>query len=471
MKRLPGLAPLAALTLALALGEGCTSDDPNGVGTGLSPVGMDSVLVPVTLTNLSHYGALNVTNTQVPLDEREVLYLGSDGNDASSIVVTYDFSTLPNAEWTEDLLAAGNIINVRLRMYLLTWYNRNHGANTDTTNLPNRYWPGARKIYRVFRLAAPVDTLSFPGAEPAFAGVSVDSFVATRYEDLYPKNDLIEIPIYVDKAAEWLAERGRISFLIREEVDPIVGTDPGLLGFASKEMVHGGSTLADIYAGNSIGPTLLINTTRVPDIAGVPDPDLVIRPVADVSTWHALEEPPATPATGILFRTHMRSYPVLGFDLSDTDLVPRNVRINRAELTLVTDTTRVSGPAQVLVASEIEPDVVPPGVAVVALADLEPATFVVGGRSGLNPEDAASDIIAINVTSSVQRFLNGAYAGSRVFLLTEGESFFTGWRANPSPDFWFRRRWFYGTDDADPAHRPRLKIVYSRESELDEVRP
>jgi len=147
------------------------------------------------------------------------------------------------------------------------------------------------------------------------------------------------------------------------------------------------------------------------------------------------------------------------------------VRVNRAELTLVTDTTRTTGPSHVMVASEVPADFAPPGVTAVVLDDIASAAFVVNGRSGLDPEDDASDVIAIDVSSSVQRYLNDAYTGTRAFLLTEGESFMTGWRTNPPPDFWFRRRVFYGTADPDTTHRPRLKIVYSRQNELDEVRP
>lgn len=456
MVQIPFKMPLAALALALALGAGCTSDDPNRVGDGLTDIGLDSALVAVTLGVPSSYGALDVTNGARPLDEQEVLYLGADDGDASSILVTFDFSTLPDDLWTEDLLQLDNIETVQLRLQMLTWYFRNHGA-TSPDSLPSRFWPGVRKMYKVYRLAAPVDTLSYPGPEPTF-GFPVD----VEPDELYASNGPVYITLDREVAAGWIAEQQRVSLLIRESD----ASEPGLQGFASKEMTHGGSTLPESYAADSVGPTLVVNTTLVPDTE-IPDPNLVIKPVADVSTWHALEDPPAI-ADGILFRTHLRSYPALGFDLA---ALPPNVRVNRAELTLVTDTTRVSGPSHVMVASEILPEFAPPGVTSVVLADLEPAIFVVNGRSGLNPEDDASDIIAIDVTSSVQRFLNHAYDGERAFLLTEGESFMTGWRTNPSPDFWFRRRVFYGTADPDSSHRPRLKVVYSRQDELSEEQP
>jgi hypothetical protein len=460
VERIPFKTPFAALALALALGAGCTSDAPNGVGEGLTDIGLDSTLVPLTLWRPTSYGALDVTNGARPLDEDEVLYLGQDDGDASSILVTYDFSSLPNDVWTAEFLRADNITSVRLQLQMLTWYFPNHNADVpDTETLPERYWPGAQKYYDVHVLDAPFDTLSYPGPEPSHS-----PFLANAAQELEGASGPVFIDLSPEVVAGWLAAGDRVSLIVREGA----GSEPGLLGFASKEMSHGGSTLPTLRPDASLGPTLIVDTVAYPD--ALPDSlsNLVIKPVADVSTWHAVETPPTDVADGLLFRTHLRSYPALSFDLS---LLPPNVRVNRAELTLVTDTTRTAGPSHVMVASEVRTDFVPPGVTSVLLADLESEVFVIDGRSGLNPEDDASDVISINVTSSVQRFLNDAYDGSRAFLLTEGESFMTGWRTNPSPDFWFRRRVFYGTADPDTTHRPRLKVVYSRQNELEGVRP
>jgi hypothetical protein len=476
VERIPFKTPLAALVLALVIGTGCTSDPPNGVGRGLTDIGLDSTLVELTLWEPTSYGVLDVTNGAKPLDENEVLYLGSDGGlgqddtNASSILVTFDFSTLPDDLWTQELLQASNIVSVQLQLQMLKWYFPNHGARppdppdpSDPSDpQPPRFWSGARKFYDVHLLDVPLDTLSYPGPEPSYINEPRPVHV------VQPELEAADGPVFVDLevgvVAGWLAAGERVSLIVREGA----GSEPGLLGFASKEMAHGGSTLPALRPDASLGPTLIIDTTLYPD--ALPDSlsNLVVRPVADVSTWHVVEAPPATIAEGLLFRTHLRSYPAVGFNLS---ALPPNVRINRAELTLVTDTTRTAGPAHVLVASEVRTDFVPTGVTSVALADIEPEVFVVDGRTGLDPSDDASDIIAINVTSSVQRFLNDAYVGSRVFLLTEGESFMTGFRTNPSPDFWFRRRFFYGTADPDSAKRPRLKVIYSRENELVEAQP
>jgi hypothetical protein len=462
VKRPPCLVPLAAVALALALGAGCTSDDPNGVGAGLPDVALDTTLVPLTIAATSSYGALELTNGDRPLDQCEVLYLGQDDGDASSILATFDFSKLPDDVWTADLLERDNIVSVQLELQMLTWYFRNHGAD-DPDTLPARFWPGAQKHYDVYEVDAPFDTLSYPGPEPAYNPLSVS-------DD--PELESVNGPIYIDLSADavaaWIAGRQRVSVVIREGI----GSQPGLLGFASKEMAHGGSTLPAERPDISLGPTLIVVTDSIPE--GLPDgvTNLVIGPVADVSTWHSVEPTPASIEQGLLFRTHLRSYPALGYDLSfDASGLPPNVRVNRAEIVLVTDTTRTIGPSHVMVASEIRPEFAPPGVTSGLLADLEPEVVVINGRSGLNPEDDASDVIALDVTSSVQRFLNGAYEGPRSFLFTEGESFLTGWRSNPTPDFWFRRRVFYGTGDPDPAHRPRLRIVYSQESEIAKARP
>lgn len=468
MKRPPCLVPLAAVALALALGAGCTSDDPNGVGAGLPDVALDTTLVPLTIAQTSSYGALELTNGDRPLDACEVLYLGQDDGDASSILVTYDFSKLPDDVWTAEFLERSNIVSAQLELQMLTWYFPNHDFSFEPEDTSgSRFWHGQDKRYDVHEVGAPFDTLAYPGPEPAYSPFQANASQQGREGRRGP----IYVDLAVDDVADWIAARQRRSLIIREGSGGN-GSEPGLLGFASKEMVHGGSTLPAERPDLTLGPTLIVVTTNVPD--GLPEgvTNLVIPPVADVSTWHSVEPTPASIEQGLLFRTHLRSYPALGYDLSfDASGLPPNVRVNRAEIVLVTDTTRTIGPSHVMVASEIRPEFAPPGVTSGLLADLEPEVVVINGRSGLNPEDDASDVIALDVTSSVQRFLNGAYEGPRSFLFTEGESFLTGWRSNPTPDFWFRRRVFYGTGDPDPAHRPRLRIVYSQESEIAKARP
>ncbi len=341
VERIPFKSPLAALLLALALGAGCTSDSPNGVGQGLADIALDSVLVPLTLWTPTSYGALDVTNEDLPLDETEVLYLGRDDDDASSILVTFDFSDLPNDLWTEEFLQAGNIVSVRLQLQMLTWYFPNHDAGIPDLPLPSRYWPGAQKYYDVHVLDAPLDTLSYPGPEPSYS-----PFFVNASSELEGASGPIFIDLSVEVVAEWLAGGEPVSLIVREGG----GSEPGLLGFSSKEMTHGGSTLPPLRPDASLGPTLIIDTTEFPEVLPDSLSNLVVRPVADVSTWHEVEAAPADVADGLLFRTHLRSYPALGFDLSR---LPPNVRVNRAELTLVTDTTRTTGPSHVMVASEV----------------------------------------------------------------------------------------------------------------------
>ena len=88
------------------------------------------------------------------------------------------------------------------------------------------------------------------------------------------------------------------------------------------------------------------------------------------------------------------------------------------------------------------------------------------GNGRWEPEHKSEHELRLNVTSSVQRFVNGAYEGDRGFVICAGEYFFPGFNSNPDPDFWFTKWIFFGTD-ADADLRPRLEISYTRDSELD----
>ncbi|MDD5719053.1 MAG: hypothetical protein PHQ53_05125, partial [Candidatus Krumholzibacteria bacterium] len=88
---------LAALAAFAAWG-GCTSEDPNPVGAGLGQTAIDTVLRALTRDQMSHLGVLDVVEPTAPLDGTEVLYLGSTGRDASSILVNYDFSVFDHPD-------------------------------------------------------------------------------------------------------------------------------------------------------------------------------------------------------------------------------------------------------------------------------------------------------------------------------------------------------------------------------------
>lgn len=450
------LPAILAAALAASLVIGCSSDDPNVVGVGIPGVTLDTAFVALDVHQVDHYGVLDVTDSALPLDEYETLYLGSDHQDASSIVFIYDFSRFPNSVWASQYLQASNFTRVSLQLSMLLWYEPLHGLSADSTD--SRPYLGSSKRYEVHQLDAPFDTLSFPGPEPAYQSQILNTDYNVSYSD-----GPIQLDIPPQVAAGWLASGQRIGFIIREGA----GSQAGLVGFSSKEMKHGGSTLPLEHSEHELGPTLIFETIDYPPALPDTAHNLIVEPVSDVSTWYQVQTPPTNIDDGIIFRTQLRSYPVLSFDLST---LPADVRINRAEIFLTSDTTRTIGPSHTIVAAEIPPDFAPAGITNVTLADIAPQVTVISGRTGLDPADTNSDIVNLNVTSSVQRRINGAYTGERAFLLAGAESMFPSFVTSIKPDFWFVRRVFYGAA-ADSALRPRMRVIYSRDDGITGGQP
>ncbi len=453
---------LAAGAVLLALGGGCTSDAPNQVGAELAETEIDTTLRALTEDQIVHYGVLDIAEAGAPLDATEVLYFGSNGTEATSILANYDFSVLahPDSAYLLPYLTAENIRSVKVDLIMLDWYSPFHGAATDTsdsTYVPIvKDWYGAAKYYDVHELLAPFDTLTYPAAEPPFATGRLNATT-----ELLGTSGLIEIDCVPDRFVTWIAQRARVGIIIREGI----GSQPGLLGFASKEMVHGGSTLPTLNAQVELGPALIIGLETTPDSWSADRQALVIGPAADVTTWHQIEDPSTDPDQAVMVRTHLRSYPVIRFDLGN---LPPNVRINRANLVVVNDTTRSIGHRTVLTCSEIPPEFAPPGRTTVGLADLEPEIYFLYGNGTWEPTHLTEHELKFNVTASIQRRVNDAYEGDRGFLLAAGEYFFPGFNSDPDPDFWFTKWVFFGAA-ADSALRPRLEISYTRLGELDDA--
>lgn len=461
-RRLALAGPLILL-VALALSAGCSSEDRNPVGANLAETRIDSSLVALTATSVTDFGVLDVVDPDVPHDETEVLYLGSNDTEASSILASYDFTVLdhPDSAYLEPYLTAENITSVEVVLYLLTWYEPDHGLDLPDPDDPDydpvvKPWPGARKYYEIHRLDAPVDTLTYPADEP-----SHDSALLNRgAPELAPNNGPIYVPLEPAAVVPQVLAREDLDVIIREGL----GSEPGVLGFASKEMVHGGSTLPPLNAQVVLGPALRLRLDQTPDAWGSDRQYLTLGPRQDVSTWHQLEPTSTDPAAAIMLRTHRRSFPAIRFDLS---ALPANVRINRAQLVVVNDTSRSYGHRSVLTCSEIPGDFVPEGRTTVGLDDIAPEVFLLSGNGTWEPEHLTEHTLRFNVTQSLQREVNGVLTEQRSFLLAPGEYFFRGWNADPDPDFWFTKWVFHGTDAA-PELRPRLEISYTRLDELSD---
>ncbi len=452
---LPGLL---AMLLALALAAGCSSEDANPVGANLAETAIDSALVALTASAVTDFGVLDVVDPDVPHDETEVLYLGSQGPEASSILASYDFTVLdhPDSAYLLPFLTEENIVAADIILYLLTWYEPDRGVDIPDSGFTPvvEPWPGSRKFYEVHALTAPLDTLAYPAGEPGF-----DSALLNRgAPELADANGPIFVSLSPGPVVERLLARERLDVIIREGA----GSEPGLLGFASKEMAHGGSTLPLLNAQVVLGPALRLRPEVVPEEWSSDRQYLILGPRADVSTFHQLEQTSTDPAAAAMVRTHRRSYPAIRFDLAG---LPANVRINRAHLVVVNDTSRSYGHRTVLACSEVPVDFVPDGRTTVSLDDIAPEVFLLDGNGSWQPEHLSEHTLRFDVTQSLQRGINGAFSGERSFLLTAGEYFLPGWNSDPDPDFWFTKWVFHGTAAA-PELRPRLEISYTRLDEL-----
>jgi len=446
---------LACGALLVAIGGGCSSEDPNPLGADLVETVIDTTLRALTQDQVLDYGVLDITEQGAPLDETEVLYLGSNGTDASSILANYDFSFLdhPDSAYLRPYLTAANITSVKIQIDMLVWYSPFHGVDVDTDYVAEvKDWYGAQKYYDVHQLVAPFDTLTYPAPEPPFYSPLLNDV------ELEGNSGTIFLDCAEEPFAEWIAQRAKVGLIIREGS----GSQPGLLGFASKEMVHAGSTLARLAAGTRVGPVLIFALATQPEAWPDTVTTLVVPPVADVSTWHELEARVTDPDEAVMVRTHLRSYPVVRFDLSQ---LPPNVRINRANLVVVNDTTRSLGHKSVLTCSELPQSFAPPGRTTVDLDDLGAEVYFLYGNGTWEPTHLTDHELEFNVTASIQRFVNTAYTGERGFLLAAGEYFFPGYNSDPDPDFWFTKWVFFGAA-ADSARRPRLEISYTRLDEL-----
>lgn len=459
-RALPALLLLSLLSWLLAAG-GCSSESPNPVGAGDGETAIDTALTALSIVQMEEFGVLAVSDPDAPLDENEVLYFGRSDTEESSILVNYDFSVLdhPDSAYLLPYLTADNIRFVDIKLVMLEWYGPWRGGvapdDEDTTYVPPdvKLWPGADKFYDVHQLMAPFDTLAYPGPEPAFEAGSI-----SQLDNEAQPGPIVNISCVTAPVIQWIGNREQVGIIIREGN----GSDPGVLGLASRDMRHGGSTLPLQDAAVTLGAALIVGLNQVPDSWDAGRQDMVFAPVADVSTWHVLEDPSTDPTQAITVRTHLRSYPVVRFDLS---ALPQDIRVNRANLVVVNDTSRSEGHRTVLTCSEVPEGFAPPGETTILLDDIEPEIYFLFGSGSWEPEHLYEHELRFNVTSSLQRYVNEAYEGERAFLLAAGEYFFPGYNSDPDPDFWFTKWVFFGAS-ADSALRPRLEVSYTRLDEL-----
>lgn len=432
------VALLAAAWLALAAG-GCSSDDPNRVGGGLVEARIDVSLDTLLSEDVIAYAGRNISEADLPLARQEMLYLGSQGGTASSVLVNYDFAdslifsdSIPAAAFSSD-----NIAWVRLQMIMSDFYISQYEPQDTGEKVVS-------KVYEVFQLDAPFDSTAFPGPVPPH------DLIDLNINPVLDEAGEVNIDIAEAFFLSWVQAGGRQGLLIQEGG----GSNPGLSGFASRDNKHMGSQFLQLGEGTTQGPALRVQLVE-------PDTILSIKPFADTSTFHQITAAPEDPGDGFMLRTCLRSYPVLRFNL---DALPENVYINRAVLYVVNDTTTSFGNLESIVVSEFDMDLIGTPQDSLPLDDLGAATYRISGMSSLDP--AYNGVMQFNITQAVQRYVNSVYTGDRGLILTAGEDIFPNYDlSSVDPDFYFTQFNFFGTAAPDSL-RPQLRITYSGADEL-----
>jgi hypothetical protein len=444
------------VTLALA---GCTSQSQNLVGVGLPGGSVDSLLVPLQIFNggtLDAAGNIELVDPEIPFDEHELLFFGNRGNESSAILVQYDFAAFRDTFPFGDLInsVGQDSIKVQLYLYLIKYYYEQFKVpfedNPDTTR-------NLRKYYFVRELVEPLDPEQYLSDRPEeLPGFEISPINPSSSQLVFAQSNIF-ITLNTNRFVNWFNAGFHNGLIVMEGVgiDP---PDSGFFGFASKDFdtSRHSSNLALENINTTVGPVLHIEIKS-------PDDETIIAnllPMHDLSTLHRVDDPPDASA-GILVRTHLRSYPYLSFSLAE---LPPNVFINRAVIGLINDTEESYGPLETIVVSEIDSSFAPTGDFTVDLAVLEDQARVVTGRVNLTPD--GDTVVEFNISSSLQRYINGAFSEPLRYLFSAAEDFFPSFASGPDPSFFFQRFRFFGTGVSDPEKRPYLLITYTPEEAL-----
>jgi len=438
------LVTTIALAVAVAL-AGCTSDEANPVGAGLdtdlqvTAPSTDILTLPVVK------GHIGLTDDEVAFDQTGALYFGSSGPDSSSILAQYDFSALADTLPDGVVLDEDIIASVTLTLYRLQFYEPPESEEEKQDEFD--------KNYRVHNLSEPLDTSVYPAAEPGIGSLIIDQddSGAVVFLDLGPA-------VVID----WV-ENGHNGIIIREGE----GSAEGIIGYASVDMDDSAYGEIEREAEDTtVGPTLAIafyvEYVDADEIAQVFDETIVLAPIADVSTLHAMPDPSVNLDTDIVLQTHQRISPYFAFD---TTAFPEDVFVNRAVIRLALDFDHTMGQRQSLAVHEVPRTLVDgiDSITLQALSDDESGVNGVTGQYSVDYETMQINEtvwVGWDVTSTVQRMINGVLDTDLVFLITAGETF-TSYQATAaySPDFYYSRYVFKGTDELVLA--PHLEITYT----------
>jgi len=419
---------------------GCTSDLPNELGHDLGIITMDTVLAPLSMETITQFSALDVTDPEVPYGSLQTLYLGTQGGNTSSMLVNFDFGDVFSDEFPEELFTSENIQTVNFSLTMLDFYGNKRFTTSDGDTLEViepvdiHYW--------ISVLDAPFDTTSTaPVAIPPHGLAIFQDQEGNRGKEPL-------LPLDKNLFLQWVASGEIIGFLI--EAGP--GSDPGLVGYAARELTFY-SQLEAIGAGTVVAPDFVVNFVSE-------EVNYQMPPMADISTFHELRTAPTDPVDGMMFRTGLRSYLALLFDLSD---LPANSYINRAALRVMSEPDSSFGTLTTLQISEMDSlDFTNPATSM-TVDELDRALEPTATLSSVDPYQV--EIIEFNVTDYVQRRINNVYTGRRGLAITADEAFF-GANFGVPPDFYFNVFRLFGTNAPDSL-LPQLRITYSLVDEVN----
>ncbi len=456
-----GLALISALTVLVILTvTGCTSDEPNLVGTALVADHVDTVLFAMGADEVTHYSALRVENNPDPtkkydgitVDKQEVLYMGEQGGTRSgAIIANFDFSDIFSDEYPEELFTEENISAVKFSLTKLKFYTAFNDTGTATGKPVDLYYQ-VQVLENPFN---PVDYENYPVAPVSGVGPFLNSDFGTPNSSNEPlmrfwdSSDLLG----------WITNREKVGIIITFGLR----SDPGLVGFASKELRHF-NELDPLFVGTVPEPNFIV------EFKVGPDEHFLLATDEDTSTFDQVPEAPADVDSGFLLRTGLRSYPALYFDLS---ALPPRAFINRALLSVTNDPTAGFGNLSSIAVLEWDVARFGDPYRTMEITELWDAglnasqrySYHVTGARSLDPYHM--ETIQFDVTQAILRIINQVYTGTRGLILTGAEDFFPEGSAEVDPDFYYREFRFKGTAAADQTHRPQLKITYSVVNDLD----
>ncbi|MEN8007631.1 MAG: hypothetical protein ABFS42_11485 [Candidatus Krumholzibacteriota bacterium] len=457
--------PAFVAALLILAAAGCTSDEPNVVGTGLVTDRIDTVLVPLGVEEVTRYSALKVENPEIPVHEQQLVYLGEQGDTRSSILANFDFSfdseTVPRdtVAFPDSLFTVENIKTVKFSLLKPRFYQAYLRDVDDDT--PDRDKPTGQPVdlyYLLKQLETPFDPEDYSGwgenvVPPVLAPLLNSDFQEPN------ESDEPFLRMYPADFVRWFDEGAPIGIVVQLDTP----SDPGLVGFGSRD-TRKFSEFSDLAKGTVVAPNFVVEFEN--DYVDT-NQFYLMEPFADTSTFDQVGAAQPDVDGGFMLRTGLRSYPALQFDLSG---LPPNAFINRALLSVTNDTLAALGNLGAISVLEWDVERFGDPYATILLDDLDDRhdyhSFHITGQTSLDPRLHAT--IQFDVTQAVLRVVNQVYTGTRGLILTGGEDFLPeGFSAGVNPDFYYREFRFLGTAAADPAQRPQLKITYSLVDDLE----